>query len=89
VDRNVLGRGVQPGNRADCLDQRFPVMRPGAADERAVDVEQYQGAGFQNRCAEPGLIALRCPPETGTCGRKLKHRKNHARAVITRRTIIQ
>jgi hypothetical protein len=38
----MIGAGFEAGHAADGIDQRLPVMRPGAADESAVNVEEDQ-----------------------------------------------
>jgi len=48
VDRDVLGGRFKTGHRAHRVDQHFPVMRPGPADERPVDIEQHQGVRRRN-----------------------------------------
>ncbi len=40
VHRDVLRRGFESGNRAHSIHQRLPVMRAGAANQRAVDIEK-------------------------------------------------
>jgi hypothetical protein len=42
LHRDAFGSAGQTGNAAHRVHQRFAVMRPGAANECAVDVEQNQ-----------------------------------------------
>jgi hypothetical protein len=40
LHRNAIGGGLKPGNAADRHDQRLAVVRPRAADQRAIDIEK-------------------------------------------------
>jgi hypothetical protein len=42
VHRDMVGRSIEPGYGAHGFNQRLAVMRPGAADQRAVDIKQNQ-----------------------------------------------
>ncbi len=41
---NAVGGGVEAGDAADAIGQRLAMMRAGAPDERAVDIEEDQGS---------------------------------------------
>lgn len=42
MNGDAFGAGFDTGDLEDSIDQRLAVMRAGAADERAVDVEENQ-----------------------------------------------
>ncbi len=39
---NAVGRRFEPGDVPHGVDQRLSVMRPGAADQRSIDIEKYE-----------------------------------------------
>ena len=45
VDGNAIGGGFEAGDAADGIDKRLAVMRPGATDQGAVDIEEDEGGG--------------------------------------------
>jgi hypothetical protein len=49
LNGDALGGGFEAGNAPDGIDQRFAVMRAGAADERAIDIEEDQCAVAQEQ----------------------------------------
>src|ERR1022692_1357858 len=45
VDGDVVSAGFEAGDAADGIDERLAMVRPGAADEGAVDIEEDEGGG--------------------------------------------
>ena len=45
MNRNSVGGGFEPGDLAHGVHQRLPVMRAGAAHQRAIDIEKNQVIG--------------------------------------------
>jgi hypothetical protein len=45
VDGDVVGGGFEAGDAADGIDERLAMMRAGAAEEGAVDIEEDEGGG--------------------------------------------
>ena len=45
VHGDVIGAGFNSGDLADGIDQRLAMMRAGAADEGAIDIEEDEGGG--------------------------------------------
>jgi N-carbamoylputrescine amidase len=74
LDGDALGGGFEAGDPADGVDERLAVMRPGAAHQRAVDIEQNQRAEVHGELQSyngsvhqakfrVGLIQMACGPD--------------------------
>src|SRR5580658_3949160 len=58
VDGDIVRRGFDACHAADGIDESLAVVRAGAADERAVDVEEDQGGRGMAQAAEDSCCSL-------------------------------
>ena len=62
LDGNAFGIRVQPGHAANSLDQGFAMVGAGAADERAINIEEDQSSVHQPGSAIGRWLGLRRMP---------------------------